>query len=108
MKDLISRKKLLKELQDECFLSFEREDSGERMIAVASVEQIVANLKTESVKRVSSERLVELLKLEARVEAAIDYAASERFADVERMLRIIGTDKAIAAIDELAPKNVRM
>lgn len=108
MKELISKKKLLKELSKAYFMSFERNDDGERMITAASVENIVEDMKTEKANGVSAERLTELIKLEARVEAAVDYIANERYADIERVLRIIGTDKAIAAIGELPPTNIKL
>ena len=56
----------------------------------------------------STERFLELLNIETRVNVLVDIIDQEEFVSKETILRILGTEKAIEVADRIRKKDKEM
>ena len=57
---------------------------------------------------ITTERFLELIKIETRVDILVDMIERDEFVSKEEILRIIGTEKAIEAADRIRRKDKEM
>ena len=57
---------------------------------------------------ITTERFLELIKIETRVDILVDMIERDEFVSKETILRIIGTEKAIEAADLIRRKDKEM
>ena len=57
---------------------------------------------------ITTERFLELIKIETRVDILVDMIERDEFVSKETILRIIGTEKAIEAADRIRRKDKEM
>lgn len=67
--------------------------------------EITANNDSQETVKVSLQRYNFFVSLEARTRAAVEYASRSKYASVEDILAIIGTNYALEVVDKVSTKD---